>query len=181
MHNDAKEFTAQVRRQESGKMPNYVANAAGLLRCFWEKMDVQHQSISDAELKWLSNASDSAQLMAGNLGKTLAGVASAVAFEGSTSGLRSGAFQPYGLEELLYGAADIAETIQQMCMIGSEADFLLRNRYKERAEHLAYPLREQSYSENQASADLATAARAATARASGERPINAAQRETENA
>ena len=181
MDNDAKGFAARATTVESDERPRYVPTTAGLLRFFWERLDSQFDSVSDEELKWLTKASDNAQLMAGNLGKTVAGVAALVSYEMDRKGIRSGAFQPHGLPEFLYGFADVAETIEQMIAIASESDFLLRERYRGRAEGLAGQWSSESILENRAREDLAAAARAAAVRPSNRQSDNATQLEAENA
>jgi hypothetical protein len=128
-------------------------------------MDV-HEA-SEKELEWLSYTCDSTELMALNLRKTLAGVAALVADEMDRGGLRSGVFQPHDLPELMYGAADTLGVIEEMTVIGRDASFELRERYRKRAENLAEQLARRSHSEMQARADPAVAA---TARVSVTRP-----------
>jgi hypothetical protein len=128
MHNDAKNFAASETTQAAEERPRETHDAGGLLQFLWDRMDGREWS--DQELEWLSSTCDSTELMALNLRKTLAGVAALVAWEIDNKGLRSGAFQPYDIPELLYGAADTLGVIEQMVVVGRDANFNLMERYR---------------------------------------------------
>lgn len=159
------------------KTPRRACDAAGLLHFLWAKFDSETESgASDEELAWLADASSEAHLTAANLGETLEGLAALIGFEIDEGGCRSGAFQPYGLPGLLYGAAATAKTISEMAYIGSEASAILSYRHKERAtlaqQHLAI-------ARDRVTDDLKVAAQAQAARQTQATRANA--REMENA
>ena len=126
MHNDAKNFAGQKAPTETEDRPRQTHDAGGLLQFLWNRMDV-HEA-SEKDLEWISSTCDSVELMALNLRKTLSGVAALVADEMDREGLRSGAFQPTDLPELLYGAADTLHVIEEMSVISRDANFELRER-----------------------------------------------------
>jgi hypothetical protein len=132
MHNDTKHFAEQEAPTAAEDRLRETHDAGGLLQFLWSRME--GHGWSDRELDWLSCTSDQAELMALNLRKTLAGVATLIAFEADKEGTRSGAFQPHDLPELLYGVADTLGVMEEMIHIGIDADFKLRERYRKRAE-----------------------------------------------
>ncbi|OAJ61498.1 hypothetical protein A6V36_24305 [Paraburkholderia ginsengiterrae] len=138
MHNDAKNFAEQKAPAETEDRPRQTHDVGGLLQFLWNRMDI-HET-SEKELEWLSYTCDSTELMALNLRKTLIGVAALVADEMDREGLRSGAFQPIGMPELLYGAADTLSAIEEMNAIGRDANFELLERYRKLAEQTSRPL-----------------------------------------
>ncbi|NPT57383.1 hypothetical protein [Paraburkholderia elongata] len=132
MHNDAKGFAAQMTERESGERPSYSSDTAGLLRYLLERVDSEVNSIPDAELEWLANASSQTKMMAGNLGEMLGQVAALVGYEINAGGQRSGGLQPYGLEQLLLHASDTLMTIERMTEISELTEWALRERWKQR-------------------------------------------------
>lgn len=138
MHNDAKEFAAQLNTEREGEKPSYAVDTAGLLRFFWDRLDSEIDSLPDAELEWLAGASDEAKMMAGNLSDTLGNVAALVGYEVHNGGMRSGGFQPFGLEQLLLHAADTLKTIEQTSEISGHAEWSLRDRWRSRALALGF-------------------------------------------
>ena len=115
--------------------PSRPSTASSVLAFLYERADTS--SMTDAELEWLSTMPENVQLMAQNLGSTLAGIASLVYHDMNSEDLRSESFQGDALPELLYGAADVLATIEEMTTIASETNFLLRRRYATRAEQTA--------------------------------------------
>ncbi|CAG4919274.1 hypothetical protein [Paraburkholderia saeva] len=132
MHNDAKHFTEHETSVVGGERPSETHDAGGLIQFLWNQTDASKST--DKELEWLSYTCDQTELMALNLRKTLSGVASLLAWEIDSKGMKSGAFQPHDLPELLYGAADMLKVIEEMTHIGIDANFELRERYRKRAE-----------------------------------------------
>ncbi|MBN3788315.1 hypothetical protein [Burkholderia sp. Ac-20353] len=138
MHNDAKEFVEQLTAESACKEPSYPVDTAGLLRYFWDRMDPEIKSLPDAELEWLARAADETKMMAGNLSETLGNVAALVGYEVDNGGLCSGGFQPHGLEQLLLHASDTLKTIEQISEISGQAEWSLRDRWKQRALALGF-------------------------------------------
>jgi hypothetical protein len=132
MHNDARNFVGQETPTETRENIRQTHDAGGLVQFLWNRMDGREWS--DREMEWLSSTCNQTEMMALNLRKTLAGVAALLAWEISNEGLRSGAFQPHDVPELLYGAADTLGVMEEMTHIGVDADFELRERYRKRAE-----------------------------------------------
>lgn len=118
--------------------PNYPSDAGGLLRFLYERVDARE--MTDAELEWISRSSHTIELTALNLSKTIGGVAALIAIETDRdrASMKSGAFQPFGLPEFLYGMADVAETINEIAAICSDAEFSLRERWRARALACGY-------------------------------------------
>ncbi|WP_321899120.1 hypothetical protein [Paraburkholderia heleia] len=134
MHNDAKAFADHTIERKSDDRPRYTADAGGLLRYLWARIDSDVDSVTDADLEWLSSASGNAQMMAMNLSKTLSGVAMLISCDAAAEGSRAGAFQPADLPEFLWGAADVARTIEEVVTVASDSEFHLRERFRRRAE-----------------------------------------------
>jgi hypothetical protein len=144
MNNDVQAFAAEATERESSGEPRYPSDIGGMMRFLWSR--IAADDLSDADLEWLSCASESVQLTAMNLGKTLSGVAALVQTEQDVLDAKargpekrldlppgSGAFQPYGLPEFLCGMAEIADSINETVTISSDAECLLRERWKKRA------------------------------------------------
>ncbi|MDC6177537.1 hypothetical protein [Ralstonia solanacearum] len=119
---------AQAER-ESTPVARRAMDAAGLISFLWERMDAD--KAGDADLEWLSEATDRASVMAQNLGESVSGIGCLIAedcFNGREGGTRSGALQDDDLPSLLFSVADTLQTISAMTFIGSEAEFKLRDR-----------------------------------------------------
>jgi hypothetical protein len=132
MHNDAKNFAGQELPAQVEERIRQTHDAGGLIQFLWNRTDTREWS--DRELEWLSATCNQTELMALNLRKTLSGVAALLASEIDGSGLKSGAFQPYDLPELLYGAADTLGVMEEMIHVGVDVDFELRERQRKLAE-----------------------------------------------
>ncbi|MCY1301438.1 hypothetical protein D9M68_297900 [compost metagenome] len=122
--NNAREAQTEPKANSG---PRYTMSPDGFLTFMWDHVDTS--TMSDANLEWLSNASDIASLWAQNLGDTLSGIGCLVAEDVSADKVaRSGALQDQDLPSLLFSAAESLRTISAMTFIASEAEFKLRDR-----------------------------------------------------
>lgn len=137
-HSDQSE-SVQAARTRATEKPNYPISQGGLIRFLWSNID--RENLPDVQLEYLACGTESMEISAMNLGKTLAGVASLIQTE---IGLRDegkvcgGAFQPHGIVEFLCGMAETADTIRESLAISSEAEAILRDRWEKRARALGF-------------------------------------------
>jgi len=109
----------------------YAMSPDGFMMFMWEHMDIS--TMSDANLEWLSSATDIASLWAENLGDTLSGIGCLINDDVSADKVApNGALQSNDLPSLLFSAAESLRTISAMTQIGSEAEFKLRDRLAKR-------------------------------------------------
>lgn len=136
-NNSPQEQDAQHAR--TSDKPDYPISEGGLIRFLWSNID--SETLPDAHLEYLAYGTETMAMSAMNLGKTLAGVAALIQTEIDLHDERkmtSGALQPYGLVEFLYGMSEIAATIKESLLTSSEAEVILRNRWEQRARALGF-------------------------------------------
>lgn len=120
-------------KPETTSAPRRAMDSAELINFLWQRLD--DDKASDADLEWLSGATDNASLMAQNLGETLSGIGCLIGedcFNGREGRAHSGALQGEDMPSLLFTAADALRTISAMTFVGSEAEFKLRDRLAKR-------------------------------------------------
>jgi hypothetical protein len=101
-----------------------------LLSFLWRTLEDSGKA-SDADLEWLSQASDCASVMALNLADTVSGIASLVSQDCSSEDVgrvRSGALGGRDLPYLLFTVADTLRTVSGLSAVGHGAQFELRER-----------------------------------------------------
>jgi len=126
--NNAREAQAEPKTNPG---PRYAMSPDGFMTFMWAHMDTS--TMSDANLEWLSSATDIASLWAENLGDTLSGIGCLINEDVSADKVaRSGALQSNDLPSLLFSAAESLRTISAMTQIGGEAEFQLRDRLAKR-------------------------------------------------
>lgn len=106
-------------------------DAAGMLAFFWDHFDAT--AASDEDLEYLSVATEEAATAAFRLSTIISGISSLIGGDRNTEGNpQCGALQDEDQSTLLYHFADEVEAIARLAHIGSESDFRLRTRLKER-------------------------------------------------
>ncbi|KVG31994.1 hypothetical protein [Burkholderia diffusa] len=112
-------------------MANRQPDAAGLLAFLWDRFDAN--AASDEDLEYLAVATAEAANTAFRLGTVISGIASLVGNDrGAEDAPDCGALQDRSQATLLHYIADEIETIGRLAHIGSESDFRLLARLKER-------------------------------------------------
>ncbi|AOJ87467.1 hypothetical protein WS87_12665 [Burkholderia sp. MSMB0856] len=112
-------------------MANRQPDAAGLLAFLWDHFDAN--TASDEDLEYLAVATGEAVNAAFKLGTVISGIACLVGDDrGADDNPECGALQDGSQSTLLHFIADEVETIGRLAYIGSESDFRLRTRLKER-------------------------------------------------
>ncbi|WP_322095151.1 hypothetical protein [Paraburkholderia bannensis] len=116
-------------------MPSQVMKPATLLSFLWDNFSPEH--LSEADLQFLSLASEEASSLSQWLARHVVGVGCLIDTDRQevTPFVRSGALQDDDQPALLNFIATQIETIGEIARIGGEASFMLRNRLTSGGTH----------------------------------------------